>query len=165
MQGEEMSDKLTHFDEEGKAIMVEVGGKAATQRVAVARGEVRMQESTLDRILEGGMVKGDVLAVARIAGIMAAKKTPELIPLCHPLLLTSISIEFYPHPGEGRIEIEATVKLTGQTGVEMEALTAVSGAALTIYDMCKAVDKAMIVSEIRLMEKHGGKSGSFIRRD
>jgi cyclic pyranopterin phosphate synthase len=165
MQGEEMSDKLTHFDEEGKAIMVEVGGKAATQRVAVARGEVRMQESTLDRILEGGMVKGDVLAVARIAGIMAAKKTPELIPLCHPLLLTSIAIEFYPHPGEGRIEIEATVKLTGQTGVEMEALTAVSGAALTIYDMCKAVDKAMIVSEIRLMEKHGGKSGSFIRRD
>jgi cyclic pyranopterin phosphate synthase len=160
-----MSDKLTHFDEEGKAIMVEVGGKAATQRVAVARGEVRMQESTLDRILEGGMVKGDVLAVARIAGIMAAKKTPELIPLCHPLLLTSISIEFYHHPGEGRIEIEATVKLTGQTGVEMEALTAVSGAALTIYDMCKAVDKAMIVSEIRLMEKHGGKSGSFIRRD
>jgi cyclic pyranopterin phosphate synthase len=156
---------LTHFDEEGKAIMVEVGGKAATQRVAVARGEVRMQESTLDRILEGGMVKGDVLAVARIAGIMAAKKTPELIPLCHPLLLTSISIEFYPHPGEGRIEIEATVKLTGQTGVEMEALTAVSGAALTIYDMCKAVDKAMIVSEIRLMEKHGGKSGSFIRQD
>jgi cyclic pyranopterin phosphate synthase len=165
MQGEEMSDKLTHFDEEGKAIMVEVGGKAATQRVAVARGEVRMQESTLDRILEGDMVKGDVLAVARIAGIMAAKKTPELIPLCHPLLLTSIAIEFYPHPGEGRIEIEATVKLTGQTGVEMEALTAVSGAALTIYDMCKAVDKAMIVSEIRLMEKHGGKSGSFIRRD
>jgi cyclic pyranopterin phosphate synthase len=165
MQGEEMSDKLTHFDEEGKAIMVEVGGKAATQRVAVARGEVRMQESTLDRILEGGMVKGDVLAVARIAGIMAAKKTPELIPLCHPLLLTSIAIEFYPHPGEGRIEIEATVKLTGQTGVEMEALTAVSGAALTIYDMCKAVDKAMIVSEIRLMEKHGGKSGSFIRQD
>jgi cyclic pyranopterin phosphate synthase len=160
-----MSDKLTHFDEEGKAIMVEVGGKAATQRVAVARGEVRMQESTLGRILDGGMVKGDVLAVARIAGIMAAKKTPELIPLCHPLLLTSISIEFYPHPGEGRIEIEATVKLTGQTGVEMEALIAVSGAALTIYDMCKAIDKAMIVSEIRLMEKHGGKSGSFIRRD
>jgi cyclic pyranopterin phosphate synthase len=160
-----MSDKLTHFDEEGKAIMVEVGGKAATQRVAVARGEVRMQEATLGRILEGGMAKGDVLAVARIAGIMAAKKTPELIPLCHPLLLTSIAIEFYPHPGEGRIEIEATVKLTGQTGVEMEALTAVSGAALTIYDMCKAVDKAMVVSEIRLMEKHGGKSGSFIRRD
>jgi cyclic pyranopterin phosphate synthase len=160
-----MSDKLTHFDEEGKAIMVEVGGKAATQRVAVARGEVRMQEATLGRILEGGMAKGDVLAVARIAGIMAAKKTPELIPLCHPLLLTSITIEFYPHPGEGRIEIEATVKLTGQTGVEMEALTAVSGAALTIYDMCKAVDKAMVLSEIRLMEKHGGKSGSFIRRD
>jgi cyclic pyranopterin phosphate synthase len=160
-----MSDKLTHFDEEGKAIMVEVGGKAATQRVAVARGEVRMQEATLGRILEGGMAKGDVLAVARIAGIMAAKKTPELIPLCHPLLLTSITIEFYPHPGEGRIEVEATVKLTGQTGVEMEALTAVSGAALTIYDMCKAVDKAMVLSEIRLMEKHGGKSGSFIRRD
>lgn len=160
-----MSDQLTHFDEEGKAIMVEVGDKVATHRIAVARGEVRMQESTLSLILDGHMKKGDVLAVARIAGIMAAKKTPELIPLCHPLLLTSIAIEFYPHPGEGRIEIEAKVRVTGNTGVEMEALMAVSGAALTIYDMCKAVDKAMVVSEVRLMEKHGGKSGSFIRQD
>lgn len=160
-----MSDQLTHFDEEGKAIMVEVGDKVATHRIAVARGEVRMQESTLSLILDGHMKKGDVLAVARIAGIMAAKKTPELIPLCHPLLLTSIAIEFHPHPGEGRIEIEAKVRVTGNTGVEMEALMAVSGAALTIYDMCKAVDKAMVVSEVRLMEKHGGKSGSFIRQD
>jgi cyclic pyranopterin phosphate synthase len=159
-----MSDQLTHFDEEGRAIMVEVGDKAPTQRVALARGEVRMQESTLERILGGDLAKGDVLAVARLAGIMAAKKTPDLIPLCHPLLLTSISIEFYPHPGEGRIEIEAKVRVTGQTGVEMEALTAVSGAALTIYDMCKAVDKAMVISEVRLMEKHGGKSGSFVRQ-
>lgn len=160
-----MSDQLTHFDEEGKAIMVEVGDKVATHRIAVARGEVRMEESTLSRILDGHMKKGDVLAVARIAGIMAAKKTPELIPLCHPLLLTSIAIEFHPHPGEGRIEIEARVRVTGNTGVEMEALMAVSGAALTIYDMCKAVDKAMVVSEVRLMEKHGGKSGSFVRQD
>ncbi|MEZ4601425.1 MAG: cyclic pyranopterin monophosphate synthase MoaC [Syntrophotaleaceae bacterium] len=160
-----MSDKLTHFDEEGKAVMVEVGDKAPTHRVAVARGEVRMQEATLQRILEGDMSKGDVLAVARLAGIMAAKKTPDLIPLCHPLLLTSISIEFFAHTGEGRIEIEARVRVTGQTGVEMEALTAVAGAALTIYDMCKAVDKAMVISEVRLMEKHGGKSGSFVRQD
>ena len=160
-----MSDQLTHFDEEGKAIMVEVGDKVATHRIAVARGEVRMQESTLSLILDGHMKKGDVLAVARIAGIMAAKKTPELIPLCHPLLLTSIAIEFHPHRGEGRIEIEARVRVTGNTGVEMEALMAVSGAALTIYDMCKAVDKAMVVAEIRLMEKHGGKSGSFVRQD
>jgi cyclic pyranopterin phosphate synthase len=158
-----MTDKLTHFDEEGKAIMVEVGDKALTTRVAVARCEVRMQETTLGLILDGSMAKGDVLAVARLAGIMGAKKTPDLIPLCHPLLLTSIAVEFYPHPGEGRIEVEARVRVTGTTGVEMEALTAVSVAALTIYDMCKAVDKAMVISETRLMEKHGGKSGSFVR--
>lgn len=160
-----MSDKLTHFDEEGRAVMVEVGEKTPTRRVAVARGEVRMLESTLQRILDRNVEKGDVFSVARIAGILAAKKTPELIPLCHPLLLTSISLEFMPFPGEGRVEIEATVKLTGNTGVEMEALTAVSAAALTIYDMCKAVDKAMVISDIRLMEKHGGKSGSFVRLD
>lgn len=158
-----MTDKLTHFDEEGKAIMVEVGDKIPTDRVAVARCEVRMQEATLGLILDGSMAKGDVLAVARLAGIMAAKKTPELIPLCHPLLLTSIAVEFYPHPGEGRVEVEARVRVNGTTGVEMEALTAVSVAALTVYDMCKAVDKAMVISEIRLMEKHGGKSGSFVR--
>jgi cyclic pyranopterin phosphate synthase len=156
-------DRFTHFDDEGQAIMVEVGEKQPTQRMAVARGEVCMEEATLSRILDRGVKKGDVFAVARIAGIMAAKKTPELIPLCHPLLLTSVAIEFFPHPGQGRVEIEATVKVAGQTGVEMEALTAVSAAALTIYDMCKAVDKAMIIGEIRLMEKHGGKSGSFVR--
>ncbi|OHB24836.1 MAG: molybdenum cofactor biosynthesis protein C [Desulfuromonadaceae bacterium GWC2_58_13] len=145
--------------------MVEVGEKNPTRRMAVARGEVHMEEATLSRILDRGVEKGDVFAVARIAGIMAAKKTPDLIPLCHPLLLTSVAIEFIPHAGEGRVEIEATVKVAGQTGVEMEALTAVSAAALTIYDMCKAVDKAMIIGEIRLMEKHGGKSGSFIRTE
>ncbi|WP_432822129.1 cyclic pyranopterin monophosphate synthase MoaC [Trichloromonas sp.] len=154
---------LTHFDDEGKAIMVEVGEKNPTHRIAVARGEVRMEEATLSRILDRGVKKGDVFAVARIAGILAAKKTPELIPLCHPLLLTSAAIEFFPHPGQGRVEIEATVKVAGQTGVEMEALTAVSAAALTIYDMCKAMDKAMVIGDIRLMEKHGGKSGSFVR--
>jgi cyclic pyranopterin phosphate synthase len=158
-----MSNGLTHFDAEGKAIMVEVGEKSPTRRVAVARGEVHMAETTLQRILDRNVEKGDVFAVARIAGIMAAKKTPELIPLCHPLLLTSVAIDFTPFPGEERIEIEATVKLTGTTGVEMEALTAVSAAALTIYDMCKAVDREMVIGEIRLMEKHGGKSGSFVR--
>ncbi len=158
------NDKLTHFDAEGKAIMVEVGEKTPTRRIAVARGEVLMQEATLARILDRQVEKGDVFAIARIAGIMAAKKTPELIPLCHPLLLTSVAIEFFPHPGEGRVEIEATVKLTGTTGVEMEALTAVSTAALTIYDMCKAVDKGMVIGAIRLQEKQGGKSGHY-RRD
>jgi len=156
-----MTEKLTHFDEEGKAIMVEVGDKIPTNRVAVARCEVRMQEATLGLILDGSMSKGDVLAVARIAGIMAAKKTPELIPLCHPLLLTSIAVEFYPHPGEGRVEVEARVRVTGTTGVEMEALTAVSAAALTIYDMCKAVDRGMRIENLRLVHKAGGKSGTF----
>ena len=158
-------DKLTHFDSEGKAIMVEVGDKVATRRVASARGEVRMEEETLRRILDRSVEKGDVFAVARIAGIMAAKKTPEIIPLCHPLALTSAAVEFYPFPGEGRVEIEATVKVSGTTGVEMEALCAVSAAALTIYDMCKAVDKAMVIGEVRLMEKHGGKSGSYLRKE
>jgi cyclic pyranopterin phosphate synthase len=158
-----MSDRLTHFDPEGKAIMVEVGEKTPTRRIAVARGEVLMREQTLQRILDRSVEKGDVFAVARIAGIMAAKKTSELIPLCHPLPLTSIALDFLPRRGEGKVEIEATVKVTGVTGVEMEALTAVSIAALTIYDMCKAVDREMLISGIRLMEKHGGKSGSFIR--
>lgn len=157
-------DKLTHFDSEGKAIMVEVGEKTPTRRIAVARGEVRMQEATLSRILDRRVEKGDVFAIARIAGIMAAKKTPELIPLCHPLLLTSVALEFTPFPGEGRVEIEATVKLTGTTGVEMEALTAVAVAALTIYDMCKAVDKEMVIGAVRLQEKQGGKSGHYRRQ-
>lgn len=158
-----MTDRLTHFDAEGKAIMVEVGNKAATKRVAVAKGEVRMKEATLQRILDRSLEKGDVFGVARIAGIMAAKKTPELIPLCHPLSLTFVGVDFTPFPGEGRVEIEATVRVTGATGVEMEALTAVAAAALTVYDMCKAVDKGMEIGEIRLMEKHGGKSGSYLR--
>jgi cyclic pyranopterin phosphate synthase len=158
-----MSDKLTHFDADGKAIMVEVGDKTPTKRTAIATGEVRMQEATLQRILDRGLEKGDVLGVARLAGIMAAKKTPDLIPLCHPLALSSVSLEFTPRPGEGRIGIEARVRVTGTTGVEMEALTAVSVAALTIYDMCKAIDKGMEIASVRLEEKHGGKSGSFHR--
>lgn len=156
-------DKLTHFDADGQAIMVDVGGKSPTQRQAIARGEVRMEEATLQRILDRTMEKGDVFAVARIAGIMAAKKTPELIPLCHPLALSAVAIDFHPFPGEARVEIAATVGVTGTTGVEMEALTAVSVAALTIYDMCKAIDKAMVIGAIRLEEKHGGKSGSWVR--
>ncbi len=156
-------DKLTHFDADGKAIMVDVGAKSPTSRTAVARGDVRMQETTLRRILDRTVEKGDVFAVARIAGIMAAKKTPELIPLCHPLLLSSVAVEFTPFPHEGRVEIEATVKVAGTTGVEMEALTAVSIAALTIYDMCKAVDKAIVIGAVRLMEKQGGKSGVYRR--
>jgi cyclic pyranopterin phosphate synthase len=158
-----MSDHLTHFDAEGRAVMVDVGGKADTRRLAIARGEIRMKESTLTRILDRDVEKGDVFAVARVAGIMGAKKTPDLIPLCHPLPIGSIQLDFTPHPGDGRVEIEARVSVAGKTGVEMEALTAVSTAALTIYDMCKAVDKEMEIGAIRLMEKHGGKSGTFIR--
>jgi cyclic pyranopterin phosphate synthase len=160
-----MSDRLTHLDENGKAVMVEVGEKSATSRVAVARGEVHMKERTLQLIMSGEVAKGDVWAVARVAGIMAAKKTSDLIPLCHPLLLTSVSVDFIPCPGQGKVDIEARVRVNGQTGVEMEALTAVAAAGLSIYDMCKAVDKEMVVSAIRLMEKHGGKSGSFVRSE
>jgi cyclic pyranopterin phosphate synthase len=158
-----MSDKLTHFDSAGKAIMVEVGEKTPTRRVAVAAGEVLMQPETLRRILDDSIEKGDVFAVARLAGIMAAKKTPDLIPLCHPLLLTSVAVDFVPDPDLGRVEITATVKLTGTTGVEMEALTAVAVAGLTIYDMCKAIDKEMVIGCVRLLEKTGGKSGRFVR--
>ncbi|PLX93630.1 MAG: cyclic pyranopterin monophosphate synthase MoaC [Desulfuromonas sp.] len=160
-----MSDSLSHFDADGKAIMVEVGEKVETRRRAVAKGEVRMRPETLKRILDRQMEKGDVLAIARIAGIMAAKKTPDLIPLCHPLLLSAVSVEFAPFPEEGRVEIEATVKVTGTTGVEMEALTAVSVAALTVYDMCKAIDKEMVLGGIHLLEKEGGKSGHFRHGD
>ncbi|WP_052445876.1 cyclic pyranopterin monophosphate synthase MoaC [Geoalkalibacter ferrihydriticus] len=158
-----MTERLTHFDEEGQAVMVDVGAKADTQRLAVARGEIRMREATLQRILDRTLEKGDVFAVARIAGIMAAKQTAGLIPLCHPLMLNAVTLDFVPHPGQGRVEVEARVRVDGKTGVEMEALTAVSVAALTIYDMCKAVDKEMVIGEIRLLEKHGGKSGSFVR--
>ena len=160
-----MSDKLTHFDSDGKAVMVEVGDKTSTRRVAVASGEVRMRPETLRRILDSTIEKGDVFAVARLAGIMAAKKTPDLIPLCHPLLLTSVSVDFLPHPAEGRVTITATVKLTGTTGVEMEALTAVAVAGLTIYDMCKAIDKEMVIGAIQLESKEGGKSGPFLRAE
>lgn len=154
-----MSD-FTHFDDEGRAVMVDVGGKAATARTATARGAVIMAPETLAIIVEGKAKKGDVLAVARLAGIMAAKRTPELIPLCHPLMLTKVAVDLTPAPPD-RIEIEATVKLTGKTGVEMEALTAVSVAALTVYDMCKAADRAMHITDIRVTRKAGGKSGTF----
>jgi len=155
--------EFTHFDDKGQALMVDVGEKEITVREAVARGEVRMQPETLDLILEGRAKKGDVLGVARLAGIMAAKKTPDLIPLAHPLPLTSVKIEFSPNRENSLIEIEARVKVAARTGVEMEALTAVACAGLTIYDMCKAVDRSMIISDIRLMEKSGGRSGHFKR--
>ena len=153
---------LTHFDGEGKAIMVDVGEKESTRRVAVARGDVTMQPETLARILDNRVQKGDVFAVARLAGIMAAKKTSELIPLCHPLLINSVTVEFSSDQTNSRVKVEATVKVNGQTGVEMEALTAVSAAGLTIYDMCKAVDKTMQINNVRLVEKMGGRSGHFI---
>ncbi len=154
-----MSD-FTHFDDEGRALMVDVGDTAETARTATARGAVVMAPETLTMIVEGKARKGDVLAVARLAGIMAAKRTPELIPLCHPLMLTKVTVDLTPTP-PGRVEIEAKVKLTGRTGVEMEALTAVSVAALTVYDMCKAADRAMRIADIRVTHKAGGKSGQY----
>lgn len=157
---------LTHFDEQGRAHMVDVGQKADTQREAVARGRVLMQPETLALIQQGGIKKGDVLAVAQVAGIMAAKLTHQLIPMCHPLMLTHVSLDFEPQPAapneQAVINISATVRTTGKTGVEMEALTAVSVAGLTIYDMCKAVDRAMRVDAVRLARKRGGKSGDFV---
>lgn len=152
---------LTHFDAKGDAHMVDVSDKEVTSRTATARGAVKMAPETLAMIVEGRAKKGDVLAVARLAGIMAAKKTPDIIPLCHPLALSKVSVELTANQAEACVEIEATVKVTGQTGVEMEALTAVSAAALTVYDMVKAVDKAMILSDIRLVHKDGGRSGEF----
>ena len=154
---------LTHLDEQGRATMVDVGEKAVTTRTAVAAGEVRMAPATLAAIREGAAPKGDVLAAARIAGVMAAKRTPELIPLCHTLLLTKVALEFEIDSATSRVLITATVRCNGQTGVEMEALTAVSVAALTIYDMAKALDKAMVIGDIRLLEKQGGKSGNWQR--
>lgn len=155
--------KLTHLDELGQARMVEVGEKEFTRREAVARGEVTMRKETLDMILEGRVPKGEVFGVARVAGIMAAKKTPDLIPLCHPLALTGVDVHFRPDRERSRVEIEARARTTGQTGVEMEALTAVSVAALAIYDMCKAVDREMVIGAVRLVHKSGGKSGTFQR--
>jgi cyclic pyranopterin phosphate synthase len=155
--------KLTHFDDEGKARMVDVSGKGLTTRVAVASGSISMKVDTLRLIKQGKIEKGDVLGVARVAGIMAAKKTSGLIPMCHPLSITSVAIDFTIDDKKKSVDIKSTVKVTGQTGVEMEALTATSVAALTIYDMCKAVDKEMVIGEIMLLEKSGGKSGTFRR--
>jgi len=152
---------LTHFDGKGDAHMVDVSDKAVTARVAVAAGHVTMAQATFDMISDGTAKKGDVLSVARLAGIMGAKKTPELIPLCHPLPVTKVSVDLTLDPDLPGVEIEATVKTTGQTGVEMEALTAVSTAALTVYDMVKAVDKAMEIGGIRVLLKDGGKSGRY----
>lgn len=156
--------KLTHIDNAGKARMVDVSDKPETEREAVARGSLCMKKETVMLIRNSGMPKGDVLAAARIAGIMAAKKTHYLIPLCHPLLLSSVSLDLSVDEKTSRIDIESRVRITGRTGAEMEALTAVSVAALTLYDMCKAVDREMVISDIMLMEKSGGRSGKFKRR-
>ncbi|WP_374713331.1 cyclic pyranopterin monophosphate synthase MoaC [Symbiobacterium terraclitae] len=155
--------ELTHLDPHGNARMVDVGAKQETERVAIARAEVRMRPETLALIQSGGVPKGDVIGVARVAGIMAAKRTGELIPLCHPLPITQASVDFAFDEAGGRVLIESRVSTVGRTGVEMEALTACSVAALTIYDMAKAVDKGMVVGEIRLVKKTGGKSGTYVR--
>ena len=156
--------KFTHFDKRGNAQMVDVYKKSVKNRVAIARGSVLMKKGTLKLITDNKISKGDVLGVARVAGIMKAKKTPELIPMCHPLNLSSVTIEFGIDTKKSKIDIESRVKITGQTGVEMEALIAVSASALTIYDMCKSVDKEIIISDIMLVEKQGGKSGTFKRK-
>jgi cyclic pyranopterin monophosphate synthase len=152
---------FSHFDEKGQAAMVDVSDKAETERVAVATGSVLMERATLERIMAGGVKKGDVLSVARLAGIMGAKHTPDLIPLCHPLALTSVNVELDCDRERSAIDITATCKLKGRTGVEMEALTAVAVAALTVYDMCKSIDRSMRLTEIRLLRKSGGKSGTY----
>jgi cyclic pyranopterin phosphate synthase len=156
------SSGLTHFDAQGQAHMVDVAAKASTHRVAVAAGRIRMQAATLAVIEQGTARKGDVLGVARIAGIMAAKKTSELIPLCHPLALTRVAVEFQTDAAASAVNCQATVETVGPTGVEMEALTAVQVALLTIYDMCKAIDRGMTISDVKVLEKHGGKSGSWV---
>ena len=160
--------ELTHFNESGRARMVDVSAKASTERIATAQGRVRLKPDTLIKIQQGKIAKGDVLAVAQVAGVMGAKRTPDLIPMCHPVLLTGVDIAFEDDPrpdpqGLCSITITATAKTTGPTGVEMEAITAVSVAALTIYDMCKAVDKGMGVTDVYLMAKSGGKSGTYTR--
>ncbi|MHB9096961.1 MAG: cyclic pyranopterin monophosphate synthase MoaC [Syntrophales bacterium] len=158
-------NQLSHLDEKGQARMVDVTAKSPTLRTAVARGAIRMRPETVSLIDQGGIPKGDVFAAARIAAIMAAKKTGELIPLCHPLELTGVDILFISDAATGEVVIEAQVRTVGRTGVEMEAMTAVGVAALTIYDMCKAVDRAMVITDIRLMSKQGGKSGAFVRQE
>ncbi len=154
---------FSHLDSEGKARMVDISDKDTTLRIAVASGYVSMKPETFDMIMSHEIAKGDVLGVAKIAGVMAAKKTGELIPLCHPINITDVNISFTPIKDESRIEVQAEVKTLGRTGVEMEALTAVATSALTIYDMCKAVDKGMEISQIRLLKKSGGRSGTYIR--
>jgi cyclic pyranopterin monophosphate synthase len=155
--------EFTHFDSHGNARMVDVSGKSETVRVADAGGNIKMSAKAYELVKSGSMAKGDVLGIARVAGIMAAKKVDDLIPLAHPLMITKVDISYVLHDEDSSIDIVATVGITGKTGVEMEALTAVSITALTIYDMCKAVDKSMIISNIRLLKKTGGKSGTFIR--
>ncbi len=154
--------KLSHIDEEGRARMVDVGAKPDTERTAVARGEVRMRPETLAAIQAGTLKKGDLVAIAEIAGVMAAKRTADLIPLCHPLALNQVKVEVKPDPALPGVQIMATCRVTGKTGVEMEALTAVSIAALTVYDMAKALEKTMVIQNIRLVEKHGGQSGDVV---
>jgi len=156
-----MADELTHLDEQGRLWMVDVGDKEKTERLARARGEIRMRRETVRLIVENKMAKGSVLAAARLAGIMAAKRTGELIPLCHPLSLTAVEVDFAA--GEDRIEVETQARIEDRTGVEMEALIAAAVALLTIYDMCKAVDRGMVISEVRLVEKRGGRSGTYVR--
>jgi len=157
-----MSSPLTHFDVHGQAHMVDIGDKAPSRRVALAQGLIRMQRSTLALIESGSAHKGDVLGVARLAGIMAAKKTSELIPLCHPVALTRVALEFELLPELSALRCSASAETLGSTGVEMEALCAVQVALLTIYDMCKAADRSMVISEVRLLQKHGGRSGSYV---
>ena len=158
-------DKFTHFDDDGKAVMVDITEKNVTERTAVATGEIVMNRETLEAVKKGNIKKGEVLGVARIAAIMAAKQTQSLIPMCHNILLTNAKIEFSFDDEGNKILIKSTVKTTGKTGVEMEALTMVSIAGLTIYDMCKSMDKSMVIGEIRLVEKHGGKSGDWIKNE
>jgi cyclic pyranopterin phosphate synthase len=156
--------KLSHFDDQGQAHMVDVSDKDVTSRIATAKGRVLMKAETLAMIMDGSAKKGDVLGAARLAGIMGAKKTPDLIPLCHPLPITKVAVALTPIKADNAVEIEATVKTTGQTGVEMEALTAVNVAALTVYDMVKAVDKTMIITDVRVTLKDGGKSGRLVAK-
>jgi cyclic pyranopterin phosphate synthase len=162
MSSSQSAGELTHFDAQGQAHMVDVGDKASTKRVAVAQGRICMLPATLALVQSGTAKKGDVLGIARLAGIMGAKKTSDLIPLCHPIALTRVAVEFEIDAAANAIECTATAECTGQTGVEMEALTAVQVALLTVYDMCKAVDRGMTISDVRLLEKKGGKSGSWV---
>ena len=154
---------LTHFNASGEAYMVDVGEKATTTREGIAEGRIYMQPETLEKIMAGGHKKGDVLGIARVAGIMGAKKTPDLIPLCHPIMITAVDLVLTPEPDKNAVHCKATVRCNGQTGVEMETLNAVQVALLTIYDMCKAVDRGMVISEVGLLAKSGGKSGTWTR--